>query len=456
MSTGADSPAAEPAEKAIGLGRSVAFNVFGQAASLLIGFASTILLARGLGPSDRGLLALIVYLCELAVAVAGLGLPYAVVYYASRPKAPRGALLGNSLAFGVVLTAVFVPLFWLLRNPIADAFSHGSGASTWAWAGLLVPLSFLDWATHNQLFGKLRFGLLNLLITFARLMALATIVGLVTIVGLGVAGGLISVMVAAGVMIVGSLAVILPGDRPRIDLSLFRRMASYGARVQVGWIFQILNYRIDVLVVQFFYPLANVGYYVVAQIVAELSLTVASAFQTSVNALIPHHEGADAEQTRTTIASIRHQTILTAASVVGTAALGPLVILYAYGSAFRPALTPMLILLPGMLFLGAGVVVTGNLRGRGRPGLSSTLAGLTAIVTLILDLALIPPFGITGAAIASVIAYTFYGTASLVTLARLGGIPIRTLALPTRAEFSMYVSIYRRGIAWLRARTAGR
>jgi Na+-driven multidrug efflux pump len=116
----------------------------------------------------------------------------------------------------------------------------------------------------------------------------------------------------------------------------------------------------------------------------------------------------------------------------------------------------MLILLPGMLFLGAGVVVTGNLRGRGRPGLSSTLAGLTAIVTLILDLALIPPFGITGAAIASVIAYAFYGTASLMTLARLGGIPIRTLTLPTRAEFSMYVSIYRRGIAWLRARTARR
>ena len=453
MPTEADASATEPPQRA-SLGRSVAFNVFGQAAALLIGFVSTILLARGLGPSDRGLLAVIVYVCELAVALAGIGLPYAVVYFASRPRPPRGALLGNSFAFAGVLTAVFVPALWFLRHDVADLFSHGAGASAWALAGLLIPLSFLDWSTHNQLFGKLRFGLLNALIALSRLASLAVIVVLVTMLGYGVSAGVLAVIAAAVVMIAGSLAVILPADRPRLDWPLFRRMVGYGSRVQVGWLFQILNYRVDVLIVQFFYPLANVGYYVIAQIVAELSLTAASAFQTSVNALLPHYEGAQDEQERTTVASVRHQAILTAVSVVAVAIFGPLLILFAYGSAFRPALQPMLILLPGMLFLGAGVVVTGDLRGRDRPGLASTLAGITAVVTIALDLALIPPFGITGAAVASVLAYMFYGIGSLVALSRVSDVPLRRLALPTRVELAAYRTAFGRAWTLLRARRA--
>jgi O-antigen/teichoic acid export membrane protein len=169
-----------------------------------------------------------------------------------------------------------------------------------------------------------------------------------------------------------------------------------------------------------------------------------------VTALIPHYEGAEADQERTTVASVRHQGILTLASVLATAVGGPLLILYAYGPEFRSALTPMLILLPGMLFLGLGVVVAGDLRGRGRPGLSSTIAGATAVVTLALDFALIPPFGITGAAVASDLAYAFYGLVSLAALARVTGIAMRTLAVPTRAELEAYRAVFERAAARVR------
>ena len=59
-------------------------------------------------------------------------------------------------------------------------------------------------------------------------------------------------------------------------------------------------------------------------------------------------------------------------------------------------------------------MVTGDLRGRGRPGVSSLLAGLTAIVTVGLDLLLIPAYGANGAALASAVAYTVFGVGSLV------------------------------------------
>ncbi|MCP9486650.1 MAG: polysaccharide biosynthesis C-terminal domain-containing protein [Gaiellaceae bacterium MAG52_C11] len=418
------------------LGRAVAWNVFGQVGVLSLGFVSSLLVARWLGPEDRGLLAVVAYTAEIVVAVAGIGLTYAVVYFVSRTDSRPGAVLGNSLLYGLGLAAVFAPAFALLRGPISE-LTNGRGQTAWALAGVFVPLLFLDWCIHNQLFGRLRFGLLNLFLVGSRVVVLGLAVLLVGIADYGVAGALVSVMGASLALIVATLVVILPDVRPSLDLPLLREMIGYGARVSVGWIFQILNYRADVLMLQILTTLTSVGYYVVAQIVAELTLTFAAALQSSVTALTASAEG-DPSQDETTIASLRHQTLLTSTAIVLVAIGGPALVHFGYGAAFDDAIVPMLILLAGMLPLGAGAVVTGNLRGRGKPGISSVLAGVTVVVTLALDLVLIPPYGVTGAAIASVCAYWFYGVASILVLARITGIAPRTLVLPTGREVDAY------------------
>jgi O-antigen/teichoic acid export membrane protein len=226
-------------------------------------------------------------------------------------------------------------------------------------------------------------------------------------------------------------------------------MLRYGSRVQLGSIFQITNARLDVIVLHFYRPLSQVGYYVVAENIAELVITLARAFQGSVLPLVSHYEG-EARQASTSGDAIRHYGILAALSVLGIAILGPLVIFFAFGSQFEPAIAPMLTLLPGVWFLGIGVVIQGDLGGRGRPGTSSALAGLAAGATVLLDFALIPPLGVIGAALASVVAYTTFGVASLIALHRVSGIPLRRLFLPTRADLAQYVGLARRAGSQLR------
>lgn len=425
-----------PGDRTALLARSVILNVAGQMSVLLVGLGSTVALARWLGPRDRGLLALMAYTNVLTVAVAAAGFTYAVAYYASLRDAPRGAILGNSLAAGACLAVVFVPVFALFGGRIADVLSRGRGGTVWRLVGVVVVVTFLDWCIHNQLLGKLQFGWLNALLAGSRVVALAAIVVFIRFAGWGVVGGLLSMIAASVVMIVGSLFA-LRGIRPSLDLQLMRRMFSYGGRVSIGWIFQLANYRADVFVLQAFVPLAAVGEYVVAVLVAELALTFGGALSTSVNTLVARYEG-EARQTETIGTSMRHGVILTGVVIVGLAVFGSFVIEIAFGSAFRPAVTPMYILLPGMMFLGTGVVVTGNLRGAGRPGMSSVIAGVTVAVTLALDLALIPRYGVNGAAVASTVAYTVYGAAGVVVLARVTGIPVRQLAVPTLADFTAY------------------
>lgn len=426
------------------LARFVGLNVMGTLGSGAIGFITSVLLARWLGPAERGVLAAIISVSALTLFVAGIGVPWAIIYYANK-RDPR-ALLGNSLALAGVLAVALIPAAWLLRHPLADLFSHGEGGIGWILAGALVPATFLSWTTHNQLQGMLLFGRFNVTSVAAKLAEGVWIVALIGGAGAGVAAGVGAEILGAGVMIAGGLGPILAFGRPRLDRRLIGAMLRYGYRVQAGSVFQQAIARVDILILQLFRPLSQVGYYVIAQIVAELVLQLTLAFQSSAMSLASHYEG-DARQKATTADAVRHHGIVAGAACVANAGVGTVLIYLAYGAQYRPAIVPMLVLLPGVWFLGTAGVIRSDLSGRGHPGLASKLAGLATVLTLIGDFALIPPLGVIGAAIASVIAYAGYGAVSLIAMRRVSGIPVRALIVPTRLDLAVYWRVAQRTIA---------
>ena len=95
----------------------------------------------------------------------------------------------------------------------------------------------------------------------------------------------------------------------------------------------------------------------------------------------------------------------TAAGALPLAAAAPLIVPILYGPAFRPGVLAAQVLLVGLVADGFGGVVTAFLYGRGRPGRISIATGLGVVVTVVLDLVLIPSHGMLGAAAASACAY---------------------------------------------------
>lgn len=442
------------------LARLVTLSFVGRAGYLLIGFVAAVELARFLGPADRGLLALMISVVTLGMVLATFGLTLSSVYYSSRKDTDQGALLGNTVVQGLILAVVLIPLAAIIYQPLADAFGEGRGGHTWILVAALIPVTFWDWAIHSQLQGMLMFGRYTVILLISRLSYAVAILILVGILPLGVTGGLIATGVASVVMVVGSLRPILERGRLRIDWALWKRSMHYGVRVQIGSLFQFANGRLDVLIMQFFRPLSQVGYYAIAETVAELLINVAGAFQISVMPLISHYESGGEEQTERAEAasseSLRHYGILAAVAAVGLALIGPGIIYFAFGPQFEKAIVPMLILLPGVWFLGIAVVIQGDLSGRGRPGLSSVLAGIAAGATVVLDLVLIPPLGVYGGAIASDVAYTTYGVGSLIALSSVTGIAVRRLIVPTAADFGLYARLTRQGASAVRKRLRAR
>lgn len=424
------------------LARAVILNTLGTLATVVLGFVAAVAVARWLGPSDRGLFALM-WLCgALAVAIFGLGVPISITYHLSSGVSAAAEVLGAALAWAALLGAVFVPLSWLLRDELANLVARGEGGDAWVLVGALVPAIFLGYATLQFLVGMLRFGWSNALKATSRAVFVAILAVLLGLLGYGVSGALSALILSWLAAVVLGSPVILRYARPRFSRPALTSILRYGLLVQVGTVSAFASLRLDILVLQHFRSLDQVGVYAVAQSVAETVTILAVGFAGSMLPLVARLEGIERQDL--TGEAIRNCSLLGAVAVGGLAILGPPLVPVVFGEDFADAVTPMLILLPSMWFLGIALAIGSTLRGYGRPGLASILAGLSMVVTIGLDLILIPDYGVTGAAVASAVAYALYGASSVVALARVAGLSPAALIVPTRTDIGRYPRAARR------------
>jgi len=116
-------------------------------------------------------------------------------------------------------------------------------------------------------------------------------------------------------------------------------------------------------------------------------------------------------------------------------ALTPVLFLAIYGSAFSPAIPAVMILVAASLFLSANQMMAEGVKGLGRPLLVSISEVSGLVVTTIMLSLLISPFGIVGAALASLVAYMVTTAVLLTGLHRLTGCSWRDLLMTRPSEW---------------------
>ena len=187
------------------LERSAAKVLGANVAALVIGYVASILIARYLGPSSRGLLAAMQAGAIIAAVIGSVGVPVAANFLASRDPTARPALLGNGLVHAGLLTIVALGGAWLLQDELTERFAPGYDPSLWLGAALLVPITLLDYLLSSLMAASGAFGYRGQLIILGRLLSLlATLLFVVAIDG-DVAGALSAVAIAQVVMILGGL-----------------------------------------------------------------------------------------------------------------------------------------------------------------------------------------------------------------------------------------------------------
>jgi O-antigen/teichoic acid export membrane protein len=394
---------------------------------------ATVLVARIGGPSAVGEYALLRMLPGLIGVLCVLGLPGALAFFLAEPRRALPRLWPTLMAIGAAGAVVGTAL-WLVASPlVAEVFFPGERPALIAVAGATVASQLLLTLGKTALQGledrrggdvviaaeELAFLPCFILPLVAGLHGIAAI-----IVGLGLADLVVAVDAWRRVSRrLGWRRLGLAGGEHgwwgRPDRMLGRQVASYGLRGQVGGLITLLNLRLDVAILGAITGPAILGGYAVASKYAELLRLPGTALTwVFYPRLAKLERGPAAVMARR---MIRPALAGIAVAAIPVALLASPVMRLLYGASFGPAVTPARVLVAGMVLAGASGVASAYLYGRGSPGLNSLVLGIGLVVTVVLDVSLIPRFGALGAAVASTAAYLSTDALLIGLLLRLTG-----------------------------------
>jgi O-antigen/teichoic acid export membrane protein len=406
---------------------SVGVSLLADAATVAIVTAQTAFVSRVLGPTGKGLATIGLLIPSVVGVIVGLGVNSSNVYFASSGRIASRRLTQHTITITIVGTAVAA---------VAAVLVIVTGARVDLLPGLptgvlllglaVLPTALLSSALVGLLQGERRIAAANaVLLVQAGVTAAATLafVGVLGwdaagVVAASASGGLVAVFVALRLLRATRQYVV-----PKWSSDVARPLLRYGVKAQLGNVLQYFNYRLDVFLVNGIAGARAVGVYSVAVALGELLWRLPNAVGFVIFPMAA--ATSRSEMNRLTPRILRITLALTSGGAVALAVIGRPAISVLFSNRFDDAYPAMLILLPGVVLLGGAKVLANEIAGRGYPQLNSANAGVSLVVTVVLDVALIPRHGIRGAAFASSVAYTVVFVISLVSFVRLrdGGSP---------------------------------
>lgn len=375
-----------------------------RVALIAIGLATSVLIARSLGPEGRGLQAAIAVLTAVGVQFGNLGLHSSNTYYVAKRHGLLPTLVGNSLLVSLVLATVVsaaagvVMTVWPSLSPI-------DGMYLWlALAGIPLGIAYL--LLQNLLLGTHRVRAYNMIELVSRIVLVGILFALVVSEGISVLSVVAASLAVSAVAATWAYLKLRSGMRSNAAVSrkLLREHLGYGFKAYVAAFFAFTVIRADVLLCSYLLGDEPTGIYSIAASMAEMVYMLPVVAGTIAFPMLTATEDRVERWAKAKSAAKWIAVATTGLAVLAGVLARPVVGLL-YGEAFLPAVEPFLWLLPGIVLLGVNTILMNYFAAEGMPAVAVWSPAVASVINVGLNLWLLPLVGIVGAAIASSVAY---------------------------------------------------
>jgi O-antigen/teichoic acid export membrane protein len=377
-------------------------------AMMCVALASSMVLARVLGPQGRGLFALILVLPEMLRSFGLFGFEQSNAVYAGLFPDGRKALVWQSLLTAFVIGCAFAVggVVYLLRG--APGFPNLLKGPLWLYllTFATLPFGLLSDYWGAILRGMNRIHLLNILEISIKVGMLLLLCAALFIFHAGVTGAVWANFLGYLLGVVLLLVFLLRAGilaAPTLDFPLWKKSAGFAIPAHAGTIAAYLNYRVDEILVASMLPVAQLGFYSIAVGMVERIWIVPGAVAT---ALLPHLTNSRERDPKTAAIIARHVMLWVGAGCLLLFVAAGWIVRFLYTNEFAPAVAPLRWLLPGIFTLSIGKVLVAELLAQEKPRYTIYASTLAAIANVLANVLLIPRMGISGASLASSISYT--------------------------------------------------
>jgi len=412
----------------------------GSIAILALHFLQNPIMARYLGPDGLGLYSMVTMVAGIVSLIAGIGINGAVVKYVAEYKDDKGrlhAVVSSGLITMTIFGVISSMVLFILSDTLASMFRMPSLSFLFKIYAFIFPF-LLTYEVIMGLFNGLRemkyYSFIN---TFQGFLTFSFIVASLFL-GFGVEGAVVGTMLAV-ITAMGIATIIM---KKFVHFTIFdykkntKMLTLFGSRLMAANSINLIYSRSDIFLIGYFLTATDVGYYAAALSLSRFFWRVPQSIQMITYPATSEYwsKGKHESLSKMIDISMKYSACILLIVGLGVWFFAKDIVTFLFGEKFIYAVLPLQILLIGTVINGAtSRSIGGSLAGAGHPELDLIKVSISATVNVLLNILLIPSFGIIGAAVATTISLSIASALSLFFI-------IRTLQV--KIDFKWYAKAF--------------
>jgi O-antigen/teichoic acid export membrane protein len=398
----------------------------------LLRFVIGVLVARELGPEGKGLFATVLVVPNLLISFAELGVRRSSIQHIGEKKIPENEIISSLLFF--FLLASFAGM---LISGIVFASMNNQEISLEIIILVLlgIPVQLFNKFVNGVFIGQQRFRIFNLCRGLPVVLYLAALLLFVSGLRMAISGALAAILVSNFFTSWVALYFLRKRNtsRPKVNVQILKSLISLGIVYALAMFLMKLNFRIDILILQYLSDFKEVGIY-------NQGVTVAEGWQAPFTlGAVVLSQTANANNKTELNQNIGQLFRLTFIMVLLASAavwlFSPWFVPFVYGKAFTASVAVVQGIIPAIVLIIMARMLASHIAGLRKTHLVIWVYLPALLINIGLNFILIPMKGAMGAVIASNISYSLSAIGIIWVYCRVSGQNLAGLIRYRKADF---------------------
>lgn len=411
-----------------------------QIAGFVCATIAGMIIARTLGPENRGILT-IALLCPYVFFIfLNPSIEIAMIYHMGKKKYDSEVFTGNAIIFICIFSLGALIFFYITFNQFKDSLYKGVEQRYLLLSMASVPFYFMLYYFSALLRGRMdvrRYNISNQLLNLSNVIF---VVGFIAVWKLNVAEAVVAGI--SGIVLGGTYAMIrilrlTKGISFKKELTL--SLIKDGGKLYIGSITAFFCLQVNFFILNYYTNPSEVGFYSLAHAIANILLLFGISLEIGLYPKVAH--ATMDESIKLTEVGSRQIFSITALGALVTALFAKYIVLIYGGRVFLPTVEPLLILLPGVVISTIPKALVALWYRKGWFYQLTCITVFSAVISMILNILLIPKFGAKGAATATSLTYFLFFIIELVLYMKYVKRDIKKLFILEKGDIALYSDI---------------
>jgi O-antigen/teichoic acid export membrane protein len=413
---------------------------FSKVLIVIFGLLNTIIIARLLTPAANGVISALCVYPSLFMTIGSMGIRQSTTYFVGQKMHSMDEIKKAVVNIWFFTSVLSVIICFLL---IYFFSSNGSDITLVILAVAAIPFSLFNtyssgiFLGQNNIQGYNRINWVPIFITFLS--------NLVLVWGLGanIKGALLAILL-------GNLAItiilIFKDNFFRFfsfdfNVQLIKEMLSLGIIYAISLLIISLNYKLDIILLDKLSNNYQIGIYSKGASLMEYLWQIPMLLSTIIFSRSANSK--DGKNFSYKVASLlRISFVLVGIASIFLFVMAPYIIVLLFGKGFLESVTPLRLMLPGVLLMTIVKVLYVDLAGKGNLWGAIKSMSIGLVVNVVLNIMLIPDYGANGAAFSSAVSYSIASVLFLIDYSKAVAIPIAAILKFNAEDKKIFLALF--------------